>query len=143
MATTERRAASAALSARTLWSAALLVAAGYGVFLIVVAMRVPAGAELTGQFGLQPAVKAAAASFVLGLAAFLIAHLCFLAALLPLARSTPPSRPRLAAVAVMVVAVPVTVYIAVLGAWCAPRCWLGCRPRGRRWVRCASQSRTR
>jgi uncharacterized membrane protein YhhN len=150
------------------------VAAGYGVFLIVVAQRVPAGAELTGQVALQPAVKALAAvvlaiaalthriarerrwlvaalafsaagdyllampwwepSFVLGLAAFLVAHLCFLAALLPLARSTSPSRSRLAAVAAVVLAcaallvwfwprlleqamaVPVTVYIAVLGA---------------------------
>lgn len=174
MATTERRALPAAWPARTLWSAALLVAAGYGLFLIVVATRVPAGAELTGQFALQPAVKAAAAvllaaaafthpivrerrwlvaallfsaagdyllampwwepSFVLGLAAFLIAHLCFLAALLPLARSSRPSRARVVAAAVVVVAcaallvwfwprlieqemaVPVTVYIAVLGA---------------------------
>ncbi|KWX61468.1 lysoplasmalogenase [Mycobacterium sp. NAZ190054] len=156
---------------RALWAAAAVVAAGYGVFLIVTAARVPAGSELTGQFGLQPAVKALAAvllagaalthrigrerrwlvgalvfsaagdyllampwwepSFVLGLAAFLIAHLCFLAALLPLAAS---SRPRLAGVAAVVVAcaallvwfwprlleqgmaVPVVVYIAVLGA---------------------------
>jgi uncharacterized membrane protein YhhN len=70
-------------------------------------------------------------SFVLGLAAFLIAHLCFLAALIPLVSR---SGPRLAAAAVMVVAcivllvwfwprllaegmaVPVTLYIAVLGA---------------------------
>ncbi|OMC42214.1 lysoplasmalogenase [Mycobacterium sp. IS-1264] len=41
-------------------------------------------------------------SFVGGLAAFLLAHLCFLGALLPLARAR--SRPRLAAVAVMCVA---------------------------------------
>ncbi|PRC45090.1 hypothetical protein C6A85_96910 [Mycobacterium sp. ITM-2017-0098] len=174
MATTERRAISAAWSARTLWRAALLVAAGYGVFLIVVSNRVPAGAELTGQFALQPAVKASAAvllaaaalthsvarerrwlvaalvfsaagdyllampwwepSFVLGLAAFLIAHLCFLAALLPMARSSAPSRARLGAagavwlacVALLVwfwprlleqgMAAPVTVYMAVLGA---------------------------
>ncbi len=150
---------------------ALLTAAGYGVFLITVSLRVPAGAELTGQFSLQPAVKAAAAvllaaaalghpvsrerrwlmpaltfsaagdfllalpwwppSFVLGLAAFLLAHLCFLAALYPLiGRSTP----RLAAAAVVVcaclvllvwfwpalldqgMAVPVVVYMGVLGA---------------------------
>lgn len=174
MATTERRALPAMWPARSLWSAALLVAAGYGVFLIAVAIRVPAGAELTGQFALQPVVKAAAAvllaaaaathpiagerrwlvtallfsaagdyllampwwepSFVLGLAAFLIAHLCFLAALLPLARSYRPSRPRIAAAAAIVVgcaallawfrprlieqsmALPVTGYIAVLGA---------------------------
>lgn len=151
--------------------AAAAVGAGYGVFLIVTALRLPGGAELTGQFFLQPAVKAAAAvllavaalthpfarerrwllgallfsaagdfllampwwepSFVLGLAAFLVAHLCFLAALLPLvARSTP----RLVAAAVTVLAcvallvwfwprllsegmaVPVALYIAVLGA---------------------------
>lgn len=151
--------------------AAAVVGACYGVFLIMTALRLPAGADLTGQFTLQPAVKAAAAvllavaalthpfarerrwligalmfsaagdfllampwwepSFVLGLAAFLIAHLCFLAALLPLvARSTP----RLTAAAVTVIAcvallvwfwpsliaegmaVPVTLYIAVLGA---------------------------
>ncbi len=131
----------------------------------------PAGAELTGQFALQPAVKASAAvvlaaaalthhvarerrwlvaallfsaagdyllampwwepSFVLGLAAFLVAHLCFVAALLPLATRSPR---RLAGVAAMVVAclallawfwprlleqgmaLPVTAYIAVLGA---------------------------
>ena len=154
-----------------MWAAAAIVAAGYGVFLIITAMRLPAGAELTGQFALQPAVKALAAvllagaalthriprerrwlvaallfsaagdyllampwwepSFVLGLAAFLVAHLCFLAALLPLAVSSPP---RLAAAGTVVaacaallvwfwprlleqgMALPVTVYIAVLGA---------------------------
>jgi uncharacterized membrane protein YhhN len=69
------------------------------------------------------------ASFVFGLAAFLLAHLCFLGALVPLAG---PSRVRLIAVAAMCVAcvallawfwphlgplaVPVTVYIAALGA---------------------------
>lgn len=156
---------------RTLWISAAVVAAAYGVFLIVTATQVPAGAELTGRFVLQPAVKALAAvllavaalthhvvrervwlvgallfsaagdyllampwwepSFVLGLAAFLVAHLCFLAALLPLARRTPP---RLAAVVVTVLAcaallvwfwprlleqgmaLPVTAYIGVLGA---------------------------
>lgn len=156
---------------RALWSAAVLVAAAYGGFLIVTALRLPSGADLTGQFWLQPAVKAAAAvllaaaalshpiprerrwligaligsaagdfllalpwwqpSFVLGLAAFLVAHLCFLAALLPLCAL---SMPRLIAAAVVVaacialltwfwpsliaqgMAVPVTVYIAVLGA---------------------------
>jgi uncharacterized membrane protein YhhN len=156
---------------RTLWLAAVLVAAAYGLFLIVTALRLPSGADLTGQFWLQPAVKATPAvllaaaafthsvirerrwllgaligsaagdfllaipwwepSFVLGLAAFLVAHLCFLAALLPLrAQSTP----RLAAAALVVaacvallvwfwpaliaqsMAIPVTVYIAVLGA---------------------------
>ncbi|MEO3760438.1 lysoplasmalogenase [Mycobacterium sp. B14F4] len=156
---------------RLLWVAAAAVGACYGVFLLVTALRLPAGADLTGQFTLQPAAKAAAAvllalaalthpfarerrwlvgalvfsaagdfllampwwkpSFVLGLAAFLVAHLCFLAALLPLAAR---SAPRLVACAVTVLAclallvwfwprllaegmaVPVTLYIAVLGA---------------------------
>jgi uncharacterized membrane protein YhhN len=156
---------------RLLWVVAAVVGAGYGVFLLVTALRLPAGSELTGQFVLQPAVKALAAvllaaaaivhpvlrerrwlvaallfsaagdfllampwwppSFVLGLGAFLVAHVCFLAALLPLvARSTP----RVAAAVVTVaacaallawfwprlvadgMAVPVTLYIAVLGA---------------------------
>ncbi|KMO78073.1 lysoplasmalogenase [Mycolicibacterium chlorophenolicum] len=161
----------AAPRARTLWAAAAVVAAGYGVFLIVTATQVPAGAELTGRFAAQPAVKALAAvllaaaaathpvlrerrwlvgallfsaagdfllampwwepSFVLGLAAFLIAHLCFLAALLPLAVVT-PGRSVAAGVVVLAcaallvwfwprliaeeMAVPVTVYIGVLGA---------------------------
>jgi len=161
----------AAPRTRLLWVGAAVVGACYGVFLIVTALRLPSGAELTGQFALQPAVKAAAAmllaaaalthpvarerrwlvaallfsaagdfllampwwepSFVLGLGAFLVAHLCFLAALLPLAVR---SAARLGAAAVTVVAcvallvwfwpsltaegmaVPVTLYIAVLGA---------------------------
>jgi uncharacterized membrane protein YhhN len=156
---------------RLLWIVAAVVGAGYGVFLIVTALRLPAGVELTGQFALQPGVKALAAvllavaalthpiprerrwllaallfsaagdfllampwwqpSFVLGLAAFLIAHLSFLAALIPLVSR---SGPRLTAAAVTVLAciallvwfwprllaegmaVPVTLYIAVLGA---------------------------
>jgi uncharacterized membrane protein YhhN len=156
---------------RLLWAAAAVVAAVYGVFLIVTAVRLPSGADLTGQFALQPAAKALTAvllaaaalthpivrerrwlvaallfsaagdfflalpwwppSFVLGLGSFLIAHLCFLATLLPLATR---SRPRMAAAAVLVLAcaallvwfwprliaegmaVPVTLYIAVLGA---------------------------
>ncbi|MGV9803804.1 lysoplasmalogenase, partial [Mycobacterium sp. NPDC003449] len=44
-----------------LWVAAAVVAAGYGVVLIVAALRLPAGADLTGQFGGQPVVKASAA----------------------------------------------------------------------------------
>ena len=126
---------------RGLWLAAVLVAACYGVFLIVTALRLPSGADLTGQFWLQPAVKATPAvllaaaavthpvvrerrwligalvgsaagdfllampwwepSFVLGLAAFLVAHLCFLAALLALCVA---SAPRLAAAVVVVAA---------------------------------------
>ena len=102
------------------------------MFLIATALRLPAGAALTGQFGVQPAVKALAAfllaaaalshpvrrerrwlipalsfssagdfllampwwppSFVLGLGAFLAAHLSFLAALLPLATRMPKGR---------------------------------------------------
>jgi uncharacterized membrane protein YhhN len=78
-----------------------------------------------------------AASFVLGLAAFLLAHLCFLGALVPWAwksRGSDRSRARLLAVAVMCatcvgllvwfwpqlgrdgLTIPVTVYMAVLGA---------------------------
>lgn len=164
---------------KRLWLAGALVGAAYGVFLISAAVRLPAGADLTGQFVGQPVVKALMAvllaaaaassllltsaeapllrerrwlvgallfsaagdfllampwwepSFVLGLAAFLLAHLCYLAALIPLVT---PSGPRTIAAAVSVVAcvallvwfwpslaasgmtVPVTVYIAVLGA---------------------------
>lgn len=144
---------------------------GYGLFLTVTALRSPPGAELTGQFGAQPAFKASMAlllaaaavahpnvrerrwlmpalvfsalgdallaipwwtmSFVLGLASFLLAHLCFLGALIPLVHR---SRPRLVAVGVTCVAcaallvwfwpglvrerlvVPVIVYIVVLAA---------------------------
>jgi uncharacterized membrane protein YhhN len=154
-----------------MWVAAAAVGACYGVFLVVTALRLPSGAELTGQFWLQPTVKALTAvllavaasmhqvvrerrwliaallfsaagdfllaipwwtpSFVFGLGAFLLAHLCFLAALLPLAA---PSAPRVAASVVTVVAcltllvwfwprllaegmaIPVTLYIGVLGA---------------------------
>jgi uncharacterized membrane protein YhhN len=151
--------------------AAAVVGACYGVFLILTALRLPSGAELTGQFALQPAVKALTAvllagaalthpiaresrwlifalvfsaagdfllampwwqpSFVLGLGAFLVAHLCFLAALIPLVSRSGPRLPGaaitvLACVALLVwfwprlleegMAVPVTLYIAVLGA---------------------------
>lgn len=156
---------------RALWVAAAIVGAAYGAFLVAVAVRLPAGSELTGQFTVQPAAKALPAlllaaaallhpirrerrwlvpalvfsaagdfllavpwwapSFVLGLGAFLVAHLCFLAALLPLVVRTPA---RLTACAVLVcacaallswfwprlvadgMAVPVTLYIGVLGA---------------------------
>jgi uncharacterized membrane protein YhhN len=61
--------------------AATIVGACYGVFLIVTALRLPSGAELTGQVTLQPAVGDFLRaipwwqpSFVLGLAAFLIAE---------------------------------------------------------------------
>src|SRR5271166_1503261 len=73
-------------------------------------------------------------SFVSGLAAFLLAHFCFLAALLPLVAKGRPSSPRLAAVVLMCLAsvsllvwfgphlgrdkltIPVTVYMMVLTA---------------------------
>lgn len=153
------------------WAAAVFAGLGYGVFLTVIALRTPPGAELTGHWVGQPAVKAAMAvllavaaaahpifrearwlipalalsaagdwllaipwwepSFVAGLAAFLLAHLCYLAVLLPMAVL---SRGRLTAVAVVGLAclgllawfwpgltrdgmtVPVTVYVVVLGA---------------------------
>jgi uncharacterized membrane protein YhhN len=147
------------------------VAVGYGIFLLITALRLPDNAELTGLFPGQPAVKALMAvllavgamwhpirrerrwliaallfsaggdfflampwwqpSFVLGLGSFLVAHLCYLGALLPLRG---PSRPRLVASAVVIVAcvgllvwfwprlvadgltIPVLVYMAVLAA---------------------------
>lgn len=153
------------------WVAAAVVGAGYGVFLIVTALRLPSAAALTGQFAGQPVVKAAMAlllaiaalyhridaerrwllgallfsaagdfllaipwwqpSFVAGLAAFLLAHLCFLAALVPLRAPTPARVAVAGAVAAACVAllvwfaphlrvegltVPVTLYIGVLGA---------------------------
>lgn len=73
-------------------------------------------------------------SFVAGLAAFMVAHLCFMGALLPLARTARPTQPRIA-IAVLVclltlvllgwfwphlsrddLTIPVTVYIVVLAA---------------------------
>jgi len=72
-------------------------------------------------------------SFVFGLGSFLLAHLCFLGALLPLAWRSGPSRARIAGVVVLVLVlvamvvwlwphlvekkltIPVTVYILVLG----------------------------
>ena len=41
--------------------AAVAVAVCYGAFLVLTALRLPSGAELAGQFWLQPAVKASAA----------------------------------------------------------------------------------
>lgn len=116
----------------------------YGVYLTVIALRSPPGAELTGHWVLQPPFKASMAllltaaavahaivrerrwlmpalllsaagdwllaipwwaqSFVLGLGAFLLAHLCFLGALLPLATRHAPSRPRAGAAVVTVLA---------------------------------------
>lgn len=134
-------AATFAVWSTRLWLAAAVAGAGYGVFLVVAALQLPAGSDLTGQFPGQPAAKAVMAlllaaaaltrpelrerrlllgallfsaagdfllampwwepSFVGGLGAFLLAHLCFLGALIPLAVVT---RPRLVASAVVVLA---------------------------------------
>jgi uncharacterized membrane protein YhhN len=154
------------------WVAGGWAGLAYGVFLTIVALRSPPGAELTGVWGAQPAFKASMAlllalaaaahpivrerrwlmpallfsaagdvllaiswwapSFVLGLGAFLLAHLCFLGALIPLARQSDRSRSRLVAVALICAAcvglltwfwpplgrdgmtIPVTVYMLVL-----------------------------
>jgi uncharacterized membrane protein YhhN len=152
--------------------AGVAAAMGYGIVLAVIGARLPAGAELTGQFWGQPLAKAAMAillavaaschpiirerrwlvpalllsalgdfllaipwwtpAFVCGLGAFLVAHLCYLGALLPLRGDT--GRTRMAAMAIVIVAcvsmlarfwpklvadgltIPVAVYITVLGA---------------------------
>jgi uncharacterized membrane protein YhhN len=154
------------------WVAGLWAGLAYGVFLTIVALRSPPGAELTGVWGPQPAFKASMAlllalaaaahpivrerrwlmlallfsalgdvllavpwwapSFVFGLGAFLLAHLCFLGALVPIARQSAGSRIRWIAVAAMWVlcvaqlsrfwprlvhdgmTIPVTVYMVVL-----------------------------
>jgi uncharacterized membrane protein YhhN len=154
------------------WVAGLWAGLAYGVFLTIVALRSPPGAELTGVWGPQPAFKASMAlllafaaaahpivrerrwlmlallfsaagdvllavpwwapSFVFGLGAFLLAHLCFLGALVPIARQSAGSRTRWIAVAAMWVVcvallsrfwprlvhdgmtIPVTVYMVVL-----------------------------
>src|SRR5258705_2001167 len=51
---------------RLLWVAAAVVGACYGIFLILTALRLPTGAELTDQFALQPAVKALTAVLLAG-----------------------------------------------------------------------------
>ncbi|GAA1441535.1 lysoplasmalogenase [Mycobacterium cookii] len=154
------------------WAAAGWAGVAYGLFLTIVALRSPPGAELTGEFTGQPLFKASMAlllvvaaaahpmvrerrwlmpallfsavgdgllaipwwppSFVLGLGSFLLAHLCFLGALVPLARGSDRPRGRLVAAAGLCVAcaglvvwfwpqlvrdgltVPVTVYMLVL-----------------------------
>jgi uncharacterized membrane protein YhhN len=42
---------------RIWWSAAVVVAVGYGIFLAATALRLPAGSDLTGQFVAQPVAK--------------------------------------------------------------------------------------
>lgn len=153
------------------WRIACWVAAGYGIFLTVTALRLPPGSALTGQWVGQPAVKALMAvllavaaamhpilrearwlipaltlsatgdfllaipwwdlSFVAGLSAFLLAHLCYLAVLVPLAAPTPGrlvgvAVTWLSCIALLVwfwpglvdagMALPVAAYIAVLAA---------------------------
>jgi uncharacterized membrane protein YhhN len=156
------------------WVAAGWAGIAYGAFLTITALRLPPGAELTGQWFAQPAFKASMAlllalaaaahsvvrerrwlmlalvfsaigdallavpwwtpSFVFGLASFLLAHLCFLGALLPLARQSDRSRTRWIVVGLTCAAcvgllvwfwprlgrdgltIPVTVYMAVLAA---------------------------
>ena len=157
---------------RVWWAAGAAAAVGYGIFLAFSALRLPAGAALTGLFWVQPLAKASMAillavaavshpivrerrwlvpalllsavgdfllaipwwppAFVCGLGAFLVAHLCYLGALVPLRGAT--GWVRRAAVAAVVIAcaamlarfwprlaadgmtVPVTVYVTVLGA---------------------------
>lgn len=109
---------------RAWWTAGVVAAVGYGLFLVMTVVSEPAGGELTGRFWVQPAAKASMAilfavaaafhpivrerrwlvcalvlsavgdfflaipwwtpAFVSGLAVFLVAHLCYLGALLPL-----------------------------------------------------------
>ena len=157
---------------RNWWTAGLIAAVAYGIVLAVIALRSPAGADLTGRFAGQPIAKSAMAlllavaalfhpivrekrwllgallfsaagdfflampwwkpAFVCGLGSFLIAHLCFLGALLPLRGRI--GRGRWAMIAVVVIAfavmlnrfwpqmaadgltIPVLVYMTVLGA---------------------------
>lgn len=160
---------------RRWWLTGAVAGAGYGLFLIVAALGLPAGTPLTGQFAGQPVAKAVMAlalaaaaslhpivrerrwlvgallfsaagdvllampwwqpSFVAGLAAFLVAHLCYLGALLPLRKGPIGRSPaRLTGVAVVVLScaalliwfwphlaadgltIPVTLYVTVLGA---------------------------
>ena len=60
----------APMAVRRWWSAAVAAAVGYGVVLAVIAARAPAGAELTGRFAGQPALKALMAVLLAVAAAF-------------------------------------------------------------------------
>jgi uncharacterized membrane protein YhhN len=55
------RYAGASGAVRLWWAAGVAAAVGYGIFLALAAARLPAGAELTGQFWAQPMAKAAMA----------------------------------------------------------------------------------
>lgn len=46
---------------RAWWTAGVVAAVGYGIFLTVTALRLPAGSDLTGQFFAQPIVKSSMA----------------------------------------------------------------------------------
>jgi uncharacterized membrane protein YhhN len=154
----------------------VVAAVGYGIFLTITALRLPAGSDLTGQFFAQPLVKSSMAillavaalfhpiirerrwlvaalllsaagdfflaipwwkpAFVCGLGSFLVAHLCFIGALWPLAWGNRgnTSRPRLLLIGVLAVGfvgmltrfwpklvaqgmtVPVIIYMSVLAA---------------------------
>ena len=169
------RYAGAPRAVRIWWAAGVLAAVGYGAFLTITALRLPAGSGLTGQFFAQPVAKSSMAvllavaalfhpvvrerrwlvaalllsaagdfflaipwwkpAFVCGLGSFLVAHLCFIGALLPLCgKRGSPGRVRLVLIAVVVVGfvvaltrfwpamaaqgmtVPVIVYMSVLAA---------------------------
>ena len=170
------RYAAAPRAVRAWWIAGVVAAVGYGIFLTITALRLPAGSELTGQFVAQPVVKSSMAlllavaamfhpiirerrwlvpalvmsaagdfflampwwkpAFVCGLGSFLVAHLCFIGALWPLAWGTRgnASRPRLLLIGVLCagfagmltrfwpklvaqgMTVPVIIYMSVLAA---------------------------
>ncbi|ETZ27277.1 yhhN-like family protein [Mycobacterium intracellulare MIN_061107_1834] len=103
-------------------------------------------------------------SFEIGLAAFLLAHMCFIGALLPLvpplswsSQAERPAALRIAAVVLMCLVsiallvwfwphlgpdkltLPVTVYIVVLTAMVCTALLRKCRRSGRRWGRCVSR----
>ncbi len=127
---------------RVWWTAGVTAAVGYGVVLAIIALGLPAGADLTGRFVGQPVAKATMAvllavaaafhpimrerrwllgamlasaagdfllaipwwppAFTVGLGSFLVAHLCFLGALLPLRGDT--GRVRLVLIAAVLIA---------------------------------------
>ena len=162
----------ASRAVRLWWAAGVAAAVGYGIFLASAALKLPAGAELNGQFWAQPIAKASMAillavaaslhpidrerrwlmgalllsalgdfllaipwwtpAFVCGLSAFLVAHLCYLGALLPLRGNFGRARLAIAAALIIVclsmvarfwsklatdgLTVPVPIYISVLAA---------------------------
>lgn len=55
---------------RDLWFAGVIAAVGYGVFLTVTAIRMPAGSDLTGQFAAQPVAKSVMAVLLAAAALF-------------------------------------------------------------------------